>query len=148
RAPMAARRAGCIAKVGRHSSPRTDTACPSGSGSHKPSISCLRWASSSRSRRRAPTLLRHPNRLRQSMSNDLDELPEIFDPSAHEGTDLKPIPPGWYQAQITETSVQTAQNGNGTYLLAVFEILGSEYKGRRVYQNITLQNVNQQAVEI
>src|SRR5262249_60782767 len=70
------------------------------------------------------------------------------EPSGNEGPDLKPIPPGWYQAQITETSVQTAQNGNGTYLLAVFEILGSEYKGRRVYQNITLQNVNQQAVEI
>jgi len=82
------------------------------------------------------------------MTDNLDELPEIFDPSTHEGTDLKPIPPGWYQAQIVENSVEHAQNGNGTYLLAVFEILSSEHKGRRVYQNVTLQNVNQQAVEI
>src|SRR5262249_34648646 len=66
-----------------------------------------------------------------------------------EGTDdLKPIPPGWYQAQIVENSVEHAKNGNGIYLLAVFEILGSEHKGRRVYQNVTLQNVSQQAVEI
>jgi|SRR5262249_5831790 len=79
---------------------------------------------------------------------EFDELPEIFDPSMHEGTDLKPILPGWYQAQIVENSVEHAQNGNGTYLLAVFEILSSEHKGRRVYQNVTLQNVNQQAVEI
>jgi hypothetical protein len=80
--------------------------------------------------------------------SEFDELPETFDPSTHEGTDLKPIPPGWYQAQIVENSVEYAKNGNGTYLLAVFEILSSEHKGRRVYQNVTLQNVNQQAVEI
>jgi len=80
--------------------------------------------------------------------SEFDELPEIFDPSMHEGTDLKPIPVDWYSAQIIENSVEHAQNGNGTYLLAVFEILSSEYKGRRVYQNVTLQNLSQQAVEI
>src|SRR5215831_1514656 len=81
--------------------------------------------------------------------SEFDELPEIFDPSTHKGTDdLKPIPPGWYQAQMVENSVEHAKNGNGTYLLAVFEILSSEHKGRRVYQNVTLQNLNQQAVEI
>jgi hypothetical protein len=52
-APMAARRAGCIVRGGRHLSPKIDTACLSVSGSRKPSISCPRWASSSRSRRRA-----------------------------------------------------------------------------------------------
>src|SRR5262245_59853859 len=111
---MAARRAGCIARVDRHSSPKIDTACPSESGSHKPSSSCRRLASSSRSHRRA-SLLGHPKQWRQIMS-EFDELPETF--------------------------------GNGTYLLAVCEILSNEHKGRRVYQNVTLQNVNQQAVEI
>jgi len=57
--------------------------------------------------------------------SEFDELPETFDPSTHEGTDLKPIPPGWYQAQIVENSVEYAKNGNGTYLLAVFEILSA-----------------------
>ena len=81
--------------------------------------------------------------------SEFDELPETFDPSTHEGTrDFEPFPPGWYQAQMIESSVEQARNGNGTYLLAVFEILSGDHRGRRIYQNITLQNVNQQAVEI
>ena len=59
-----------------------------------------------------------------------------------------PIPIGWYQAQIVENEVRNARNGNGSYLLAVFEILDGEYRGRKIYQNITLQNTSQQAVEI
>jgi Protein of unknown function (DUF669) len=81
--------------------------------------------------------------------SEFDELPETFDPSAHEGTrDLECIPPGWYQAQMIENEVRDALNGNGTYLLEVFEILDGEYRGRKIYQNVTLQNQNQQAVEI
>ena len=77
------------------------------------------------------------------------ELPETFDPGAHEGTrDLEPMPIGWYQAQIIETEVRDASNGNGTYLLAVFEILAGDHRGRKIFQNVTLQNANQQAVEI
>ena len=44
--------------------------------------------------------------------------------------------------------MRDASNGNGTYLLAVFEILEGEYRGRKIFQNVTLQNANQQAVEI
>jgi hypothetical protein len=81
--------------------------------------------------------------------SEFDELPEIFDPSTHEGTrDFEPFPPGWYQAQMIESSVEHARNGNGTYLLAVFEILSGDYRGRKIYQNVTLQNASQQAVEI
>jgi hypothetical protein len=76
------------------------------------------------------------------------ELPETFDPSVHEGTGFTTFPPGWYQAHIVETSIEDAKNGNGTYLLAVFEVLNGEHKGRRIYQNVTLQNASQQAVEI
>src|SRR5215831_4644826 len=144
---MGARHAGCIVRDGRHSSRRTATACPSASEFRSTSISCPRWASSSRSRRRARLPLWHPKQRRQIMS-EFDELPETFDPSTHEGTrDLEPFPPGWYPAQIVENSIECAKNGNGTYLLAVFEILSGEHKGR-VYQNVTLQNVSQQAVEI
>src|SRR5262249_17433146 len=81
--------------------------------------------------------------------SEFDELPETFDPSAHEGTrDFEPFPPGWYQAQIIENSVEHARNGTGMYLLAVFEILSGNHHGRKIYQNITLQNASQQAVEI
>ena len=81
--------------------------------------------------------------------NEYDELPEIFDASTHEGTsDLDVIPAGWYPAQIIESAVRDASNGNGTYLLAVFQILSGEHAGRQIYQNVTLQNSVQQAVEI
>jgi len=83
------------------------------------------------------------------MNEYYDELPEMFDPTTHEGTrDLVPIPIGWYLAQIVESEVRQAQTGNGSFLLAVFEILEGEHRGRKVYQNVTLQNMSQQAVEI
>ena len=67
--------------------------------------------------------IRNRNNGDNHMSNIL-ELPETFDPGAHEGTrDLEPMPIGWYQAQIVESEVRDASNGNGTYLLAVFQIL-------------------------
>src|SRR5215813_1302951 len=81
--------------------------------------------------------------------SEFDELPETFDPSTHEGThDFEPFPPGWYQAQMIENSVEHARNGNGMYLFAVFEILSGDHRGRKIYQNVTLQNASQQAVEI
>ena len=62
--------------------------------------------------------------------SEFDELPETFDPSAHEGTrDLECIPPGWYQAQMIENEVRDAINGNGTYLLAVFRNPGRRIPG-------------------
>ena len=81
--------------------------------------------------------------------SEFDELPETFDPSTHEGTrDFEPFPPGWYLAQMIENSVEHARNRNGMYLLAVFEVLSGDHRGRKIYQNVTLQNANQQAVEI
>jgi len=78
-----------------------------------------------------------------------DQLPEMFDPAAHEGTqDLVPVPAGWYPAHIVEAEVRDAANGNGNYLWTVFEITEGPHKGRKVFQNVTIHNANQQAVEI
>jgi len=78
-----------------------------------------------------------------------DQLPEMFDPGAQEGTqDFVPMPTGWYPAHVVEIEVRDAANGNGSYVLAVFEITEGEHKGRKIFQNITLTNASQQAVEI
>jgi hypothetical protein len=83
------------------------------------------------------------------MNSYHDQLPEMFDPSEHEGTqDFLPIPAGWYSAHIIEAEVRDAANGNGNYLLTVFEILDGEHQRRKIYQNITIHNASQQAVEI
>ena len=78
------------------------------------------------------------------------ELPEVFDPSQYEGTaDFVPIPPGWQSAQIVEASRKEAlSNSSSTYVLAIFEIIEGAYKGRKIFQNVTLTTQNQQAVEI
>jgi hypothetical protein len=80
--------------------------------------------------------------------SDFDELPEDFDPSAHKGADFELIPVDWYPAHIIENAVRAASTGNGTYLFTVFEILDGAHRGRKIFQNITLQNSSQQAVEI
>ena len=67
------------------------------------------------------------------MSDDI-LLPETFNPSAHKGTGSRSsIPVGWYPAQIIETDVRHANNGNGTYLLATFEITEGDYHGRKIF---------------
>src|SRR6516225_2450121 len=77
-----------------------------------------------------------------------DQLPEMFDPAAHEGTqDLVAVPAGWYLAHIVEAEVRDAANGNGNYLWTAFEIIEGQYKGRKVFHNVTIHNASQQAVE-
>ena len=78
------------------------------------------------------------------------ELPEVFDPSQYEGTaDLVPIPPGWQSAHIVEASrKEVPKNPSSTYMLAVFEATEGAHKGRKIFQNVTLTNQSQQAVEI
>ena len=109
-----------------------------------------RSESSSRSRRRAQPLLRHPkpNNGERDMSDDF-ELPETFDPGAHEGTGSRAASRSvGIRRRSSRAEVRDASNGNGTYLLAVFEILEGEHRGRKIFQNVTLQNASQQAVEI
>jgi hypothetical protein len=77
-----------------------------------------------------------------------DQLPEMFDPGAQEGTKFEPIPREWYSAHITEVEVRDAANGNGNYLFAVFEITEGDHKGCKIFQNVPLTNTSQQAVEI
>ena len=74
------------------------------------------------------------------------ELPETFDPAPIEAPAA--YPPRMVSGADHRSSVRDASNGNGTYLLAVFEILAGEYKSRKIFQNVTLQNTSQQAVEI
>src|SRR5262249_46211848 len=83
------------------------------------------------------------------MNNEF-ELPEVFDPSQYTGTeDLVPISPGWYSAQIVEASCKEAMNNSSsTYMLGVLEIAEGAHKGRKIFQNVTLTNQTQQAVEI
>lgn len=65
---------------------------------------------------------------------------------------LQPLPAGWYPAIITgsegkATKESTAAVPRG-YLQLTFDIIDGEFKGRKVFARLNLQNPNVQTVEI
>lgn len=78
-------------------------------------------------------------------------FPGGFDAAAVEpdaGRSSEPVPPGLYEAEITNAEVKDAKTGNGSYLALEFTILGPTQARRKVWQNITLTNHNDQAQQI
>jgi hypothetical protein len=62
--------------------------------------------------------------------------------------EFDPLPPGKYLAIIVETDLKPTQSGNGNYLELTFEILEGQYKGRKVWARLNLDNPSEQAVKI
>lgn len=62
--------------------------------------------------------------------------------------DIGPIPAGEYLAQITDSDVKPTKRGDGNYAELTYEVLEGEYKGRKVWVRLNLDNPNQKAVEI
>lgn len=59
-----------------------------------------------------------------------------------------PIPAGKYQAVITESEMKQTKNGTGQYLQLEFEVIERDYKGRKVWARLNLENSNSEAVRI
>lgn len=62
--------------------------------------------------------------------------------------DYTPIPPGKYQVTCVESELNQTKSGNGSYIKMVFEVMGGQYSGRKVYHNITFSNPSAKAQEI
>lgn len=63
-------------------------------------------------------------------------------------TGFDPIPAGKYQAVIVDSEMKPTRSGNGRYLQLEFEIIEGEYRNRRVWARLNLENTNQEAVRI
>jgi len=61
---------------------------------------------------------------------------------------FEPIPAGIYTAAITESEEKDTKAGTGSYVQLVFEILEGEFKGRKVWARLNLNNPNKMAVQI
>ena len=59
-----------------------------------------------------------------------------------------PIPAGKYVAAITESEMKPTKSGNGHFLELTFEVLSGQYKGRKLWTRLNLDNPNPQAVQI
>ena len=61
---------------------------------------------------------------------------------------FEPIPAGQYEAVITESDMKPTKAGNGKYLELRFQVIEGEFKGRRLWARLNLDNPNKTAVEI
>lgn len=77
-------------------------------------------------------------------------MPELngFDATQVEPVSFDAIPAGDYIAAIVASEEKQTQSGNGTYLKLTLEILEGEFKGRKLFDNLNLNNPNAQAVQI
>ncbi len=61
---------------------------------------------------------------------------------------FEPIPAGKYVAAIVDSATKPTRNGAGEYLELTFEVLEGPYKGRRVWERLTLKHTNDTTVRI
>lgn len=77
------------------------------------------------------------------------ELGYAFDATQVEPQgDYTPVKPGYYNMYITESEMKATKAGNGHYLSLKLEVVDGEYAKRVFFDNLNLDNPNQQAVEI
>lgn len=62
--------------------------------------------------------------------------------------DFSPIPTGEYVAQIIDSDVKPTKANTGHYAELTFEVTTGDYKGRRVWARLNLDNPSAKAVEI
>lgn len=86
------------------------------------------------------------------MNNDLAAIfgGIAFEPATIEPqTDFPVLPPGKYPVLIEEAEVRQTKKGDGHYIRLVMKVLDDGlYKGRKVFDQINIQNPSTQCVEI
>ncbi len=58
------------------------------------------------------------------------------------------IPAGKYKVVVTDSEEKPTKKGDGSYIQFTLEIIEGEYKGRKLWDRLNLNNPNPQAVEI
>ena len=58
------------------------------------------------------------------------------------------IPAGKYVAMIVESEMKPTKAGDGAFLELVFQVLEGEFKGRKLWARLNLENANPLAVQI
>ena len=72
-----------------------------------------------------------------------------FDASQVEpAVSFDPIPAGKYTAIITASEMKTTSKGDGSFLKVEFTVQGGEFNGRKIWDNLNIQNPSEQAQNI
>jgi hypothetical protein len=62
--------------------------------------------------------------------------------------EFTPIPAGRYTAMIVKSETKRTKNDRGSYLKLEVDIVDGQYKGRKIFENLNLENENEMAVHI
>jgi hypothetical protein len=71
-----------------------------------------------------------------------------FDAAQHESTGFDPLPPGLYTAIVESSEEKATKANNGKYLKLTLQVVDGEYKGRKIFSNINIENQNPTATAI
>jgi len=69
-----------------------------------------------------------------------NEVPE------NEGFD--PLPAGDYVVAIIDSQSKQTKSGNGSYIALTLQVMEGQFKGRRLFENLNMDNPNATAVQI
>lgn len=62
--------------------------------------------------------------------------------------DYSALPGGTYTAAIVASENKPTKSGTGSYLELTLEVIDGQYKGRKIWDRLNLQNPNQTAMDI
>lgn len=62
--------------------------------------------------------------------------------------DYSALPAGTYTAAIVASESKQTKSGTGSYLELTLEVVDGQYKGRKIWDRLNLQNPNQTAMDI
>lgn len=71
-----------------------------------------------------------------------------FNSEEHKPDNLDPVPPGEYPAMIIDSRIDPTKSGKGKTMKLLWQILDGAFKGRKVFQNLTIQHENLQTQDI
>jgi hypothetical protein len=74
-----------------------------------------------------------------------------FDVSTYEApkrTSFEPLPPGDYNAIISDSQMKATKAGTGEYLELTIQIIDGAHSGRRIWERLNVFNANKVAEEI
>jgi len=73
---------------------------------------------------------------------------QSIDLSKVEVANYSPLPEGTYSVQVQKAELKKTKDGTGAYIEAECNVVGEDYKGRKVWARYNVVNKNPKAVEI
>ncbi len=74
-----------------------------------------------------------------------------FDVTSYEApakSSFEPLPPGDYQAIISDSAIKATKAGTGEYIELTIQITDGQHSGRRIWERLNISNPNKTAEEI